>query len=472
MSRPKRYLLIICWVSIFSFYLFQIFSIPAWFDEAFTMQQSRLSLNRLARDSLFGFDIVHFVYYFICHLLLAVIGDSILVLRLLSLLVTFLTSWNVFRIGRKIYNFKVGLLSSGIYVLLPITFDYATQARSSALVTFLVSIIILNILDLDEYYSKISVAKANIFFWLQVSMNFTSIILVPIYLCLIRLRNPQASLVKEFKKRFIIPLISVIPLIIIAKGQEKQILWIGNEYSPIKEIGTIFLFPFVESENRYRGLIWVIPMVTLVLLLSSSLLKTKSEKSIKKLNVWLISLLFFPPLMLWLASFVHPIFLTRYIAYASLPFALIWGISLEKQAKRSVQVLISIVILIFGLMNIFYITDNRDSHFNWKEKYALIKQSEKDSVVISSPDWYMPMLKYYAKDDRKIDQITSLENSKKLHADGYCELLPRSIWLVGISDKIEASDSDRIRALGYLSTRSNSKIVPGTELFSLGNCAD
>ena len=434
------------------------------------MQQSRLPISRLVRESLFGFDVVHFVYYLICHFLLLLICDSLTTLRLLSLLVTLMTCWNIFKIGTKIHNIKVGAMASAIFILLPITFDYATQARSSSLVTLLVSLVIINLLELDRFILSSSIIKSNLYFGLQILLNVTSVICLPIYLLLVRIKHPHVSLIKEFRRRFFLPIVSSIPLATIAKSQDNQIAWIGNGYSSLQEIPTVFLFPFIESENRYSDLTLVIPMVVMLLLLIVSTLRIGIKKSSNKLYLWLVFFFFFPPLILWMASFAYPIFLTRYIAYASLPFAIILAISLYKQEKKSIQVLTLTLVSLFSLMNIVVITNNRDSHFNWKEKYSVIEKSPESAAVISSPDWYKPMLKYFLNDSRKIYQISKLETTSQRRPFINCNLLPNSVWLVGISDKIVAADADRLEALGYSRDKKKQDAVVGVAYFSLKNC--
>ena len=434
------------------------------------MQQARLPLSRLARDSLFGFDVVHFVYYLICHFLLLFVCDSLTTLRLLSLLVTLMTCWNIFKIGTKIHNTKVGAIASAIFILLPITFDYATQARSSSLVTFLVSLVIINLLEIDRTSSSSSIIKTNLYFGLQILFNVTSVICLPIYLLLVRLKLAHASLIKEFRRRFFLPLVSSIPLAMIAKSQDNQIAWIGNDYSSWQEIPTVFLFPFVESEGRYRGITFLVPVAVTFLLLILSTLRSDIKSLSNKLYLWLVFFFLFPPLILWLASFAYPIFLTRYIAYASLPFAIILAVSFYKREKQVIQLLSLTLFSLFSLMNIVVITNNRDQNFNWKDKYSVIAKSPESAVVISSPDWYEPMLKYYLNDSRKIYQISKLETISQRYPFSNCNFLPNLVWLVGISDKIVAADADRLEVLGYSKDENLQDAVHGIEYFSLKSC--
>ena len=79
-------------------------------------------------------------------------------------------------------------------------------------------------------------------------------------------------------------------------------------------------------------------------------------------------------------------------------------------------------------------------------------------------------MKYFLNDSRKIYQISKLETISQRHPFSNCNFLPNLVWLVGISDKIDAADADRLEALGYFRDKNKQDAVVGIEYFSLKSC--
>jgi len=227
-------------------------------------------------------------------------------------------------------------------------------------------------------------------------MDITSVILLPVYLLFVHLRDKDFDLKREFLARFTIPLMSAIPLAIIARDQDKQIRWIRSQYSPARQIVTVLLFPFVDSQNRYRTWIVVFPVLLLLGISYWRFLRFGVRKYENKYPKWVIALSLMPSLVLWSISLVQPIFLTRYVAYSAIAFALILGIVAAKEQKRLIAIIFLIGFISFSLLNIQNIILYRDHQYNWARKNKAISSGPKDSVLFSSPAWYTPMLKYHS----------------------------------------------------------------------------
>jgi len=458
--------------TIICFYIYEIFSIPVWFDEAFTMQQARLPLLEMASESFLSFDAVHFVYYVISHFLLSIIFDSLTTLRFFSFLLTLLTCLNIYKIAYKLCTRDVAVLAVFFYLLLPITFDYATQARSSSTVTFFVSAVIVTLMRIPDESRRTSILKTNLFFGLHIAMNITSVILLPLYLLLGHLRDRDLHLKREFLTRFSFPLVLAAPLVIIAKLQAKQIQWIGSQYSPTREIVTIFLFPFVESQNRYRTWIVVFPLLVISGIFIWRFYRFGIRKFEHKYLKWLTALLLAPSLTLWIISTIYPVYLTRYVTYSAIAFALVLGIVISSEQNRVMALFLSIGIISFSLLNIQNIILYRGSQYNWSIKYEAISSGPKDSVLISSPSWYTAMLTYYSSNDYRVENLNDLEIATATDSSADCNALPKSAWLIGISDSVYESDRVRLQKLGYVLGHAKAKLTSGAEFFSLDGCHD
>ncbi len=454
----------------FAVYFYGILHIPIWIDEAFTMQQARLSNFDILKQATFEFDAVHLGYYITSSFLLNIFSDSLVTLRLFSLTLTVFTCLNVYKIGMSFFGKKAAIFAAYAYAVLPSTYDYATQARSTSLVTFLVTLVLLTLIKEDSATSFKSIVKTNLFFGCHVILNITSILCVPIYLLLIRMLRPNVVVQQEFRQRFLIPLVAVFPLVVIAKSQDEQIDWIGSSFSPFREAIRIFLWPFIESEHRFLDSYWIYPAVLmLALLFSVTSCKFRVNRQ-RNIVYWLMFFFLFPSLALWILSLVHPILLTRYIAYSGIAFALLLGMSLSLVSSNSLKLGISFVILGFSLANGVSIFENRDHRFDWQSKYAVVKLNPDTPVLVASPDWYTPMLKYYAPSEYEVKSINQLMSVSKIVQVDRCDSLPPSVFLIAKSNKVEREDSERLRELGYERIRLEPKTLTAVEYYVLNDC--
>jgi hypothetical protein len=381
-----------------------------------------------------------------------------------------ITCVNLFKIGHKLFGPKIGASTVPFFLLLPVTFDFATQARSSAIVTCLVSLIISNLILISKDSKRKSVIKSNLFFGFHSALNITSVILLPIYLFLIHVLCPKVNLAVEFRNRFFFPLLASVPLALIAKSQDKQIDWIGARHSSINQIVTIFLFPFVESENRYRNWLFVTVIFITACVLIWHSYRNSIRESERNAYKWLVLFYLLPSVTLWIISFKQPILLTRYIAYSGLAFALILGIAFEAVRFIFMRNIIFIGILSYSFLNISNIVMYRDGGYNWPSKYSTVMAGPRESILVSSPEWYTPMLSYHVTNDLQIEKVSNLKRLIIDDRSEACKSLPRKIWLIGVSDKVEAFDVKTLQNLGYKGIHSDRRTVPGVELFSLVMC--
>lgn len=453
-----------------AFYSLEIFRMPAWFDEAFTMQQARIPLNNLLTDSFFGFDVVHFVYYLLSHFLLILFPDTLQTLRFLSLFATIFTGRIIYRIGTTLFGKNVGELSTIIFFMLPSTFDYATQARSTALVSFFVAMTILILMNFNRLDEKHLVYKTNIFVAGHLLMNFLSISLIPLYLALIYIKDKNTNLIKAFQKKFFMPIVSVIPMAVIAKMQERQVAWISENYSPQNAASRILLWPFIESENRYTAPLLRI-MLTFAVISFAIFLKSKStDQNMKSLIFWFHLLFLFPPIVLWIFSLGKPLFMTRYFAYSGIGFALITAIRLTTTNRRVLKSLAIVLIAIGSWQNISGIVVTRAADYNWKEKNQILSQGPTEFSVVSSPEWYSIMLKYYSPRGFNVTSIVDIREMRAISTKSECLNRNKNIWLIGKGHKIDPKDRRDLLQMGYQSDSNISFSSNGVELFTLKIC--
>lgn len=111
---------------------------PLWLDEIITLQRASLHPSALIADSLAN---LHYPSYFLLvSAVLGVFGDSNFVLRMPSLLFGVLSVPVAYSIGRRIAGPMTGLAAATLLTLSPVHVLYSQEARSYALLCFLVLI--------------------------------------------------------------------------------------------------------------------------------------------------------------------------------------------------------------------------------------------------------------------------------------------------------------------------------------------
>ncbi|MFF0445880.1 hypothetical protein ACFYT4_05590 [Streptomyces sp. NPDC004609] len=109
-----------------------------WGDEAVTYEMARRTVPEIWR-TLGSVDAVHGLYYLLMHGLFAVFGPGLVPLRLPSVLGMCLTAGGVALIGRRLAGPRAGLLAGLVVPLLPVVQRFAQEGRSYALVCGLVT---------------------------------------------------------------------------------------------------------------------------------------------------------------------------------------------------------------------------------------------------------------------------------------------------------------------------------------------
>ncbi|MFF8959064.1 hypothetical protein [Streptomyces sp. NPDC014894] len=109
-----------------------------WGDEAVTYDMAQRSLPEIWR-TIASVDAVHGLYYVFMHAVFAVAEPGLVALRLPSVLAMCATAAGVALIGRRLAGPRAGLLAGLVLPLLPVVQRYAQEGRSYALVCALVT---------------------------------------------------------------------------------------------------------------------------------------------------------------------------------------------------------------------------------------------------------------------------------------------------------------------------------------------
>ena len=103
-----------------------------WNDEAWSIIFSK-NLDYIAHDMHPPF------YYALLKAWIFIVGETEFKIRLLSAIFSIATVFFIFKLGQKMFNKKIGLISAFILSISPMHLWYAQEARSYSLITFLVT---------------------------------------------------------------------------------------------------------------------------------------------------------------------------------------------------------------------------------------------------------------------------------------------------------------------------------------------
>lgn len=457
------------WHLVFSFFVLYVLlaiRLPIWIDEAFTIQQSSLPLGSLIKDCLTKLDAVHLVYYVICWLIGVAFDQSLLALRLLSILATLGTLRNLFYVMSLKFDRTTSLIAISIFGILPVTIDFATQARSSSLVTFLFSCTVLIAIKSEGNFQNPQLIQFLFLSTLFVCVNFLSLVGYIIVLLYIFAKNKVFFKSLKHRASLIIPFVAAIPFVLLGQHQKSQIQWIGSE-SSFQEMVNKFWFWPIQGDDRVAGKAIVCFMVLSIASIAVSRKIVDSLQSQKLVVVFLSSIAVLPPLILLVASLVQPIFLTRYFAYSGLGVSALIALFLSMHQSNAFRLGYIAALLALCIANVSALSMNRDGQVDWIRVATEVSQGPTSATILLDPTWSTPLARYYLTDDESIRIVGGIFDLKIL-AKGDCRVLPHNVWFISAFMETSVQDFEEMNLLGY---KSESKAgSAGPILFSLDNC--
>lgn len=288
-----------------------------WRDESVTYQVAHRSLSEIWH-LLGNADAVHGLYYFFMHALFAVGGDSLVTLRLPSVLATSVSAFLVASTGSRLVGPRTGLIGGLAFALLPMVQMYAQEGRSYAMVCTLIALSTFLLVGAVDNSSRrrwtayaLTVVAAG---WLH---EFAVLALPAHGLTLYLARLPRA-LMRSWAVAAGLSVAAVAPLALRSTDQSGQVSWIGwphpGEWLVIAAVTLVGVLcagyatkPAAEPATDTRARVGVLRLVRLTL-----------------------PLLIMPTATLLLASLHDPMYLDRYVLYSQLALALLIGVAVDR----------------------------------------------------------------------------------------------------------------------------------------------
>nr|BFD85106.1 hypothetical protein StreXyl84_45070 [Streptomyces sp. Xyl84] len=199
-----------------------------WRDESVTYQVAHRSTGEL-RHLLGHIDAVHGLYYLLMHALFGLWDGGPLALRLPSVLATAVAAAGVGVTGARLAGRRTGVLAGLIFVLLPVTQQYAQEGRSYALVTAAVTwaayLFVRGTGSAPRRWWAGYAAVLALACWLH---EFAVLVLAAHALTLWRLRVPRRVL-RRWAVASAAVLAALLPLAVVSARQaDRQLGWLGR----------------------------------------------------------------------------------------------------------------------------------------------------------------------------------------------------------------------------------------------------
>lgn len=315
-----------------------------WRDEAFSYLMARLPIHTLLWST--AQDANPPLYYLLLKLWMGLFGGSEVALRSLSLVFFWATIYVVYLILKNIY--KVSAKKSLLYLLLfignPLLHYYAFEARMYSMTAFLATLLFYVLMGKKyRLYAYVALAALYTHYFLFIVVIFQAAFIF-------------VTTKKDEKKHFFLPLIKAsawyvpwLVLLTLAKPPVAGSFWVA--YSQIQDI---ILLPAIVLTGYEKDAWIVVPFLSTISLAVSGIIIFGSIHHftrVKKLHFflllgWAIGI----PLGIFILSFVKPVFLPRYLIFATVGLTILLIVSFESIKNNYIRAF-SIGLIVFYLFS-------------------------------------------------------------------------------------------------------------------------
>jgi uncharacterized membrane protein len=310
-----------------------------WRDEAFSYLMARLPIHTLLWST--AQDANPPLYYLLLKLWMGLVGSSEVALRSLSLLFFWATLYVVYLILKNIYKLseKKSLFYLLFFILNPLLHYYAFEARMYSMMAFLATLLFYAMMKKNyKLYAYASIAALYTHYFLIVVIAFQVVFTL-------------ITTHKREWKQFIVPLFKTtlwyIPWVVILLFAHPPVgssFWIvPSNWKDIFLLPAIILTGYEKDTWMIVPFLSSISFVTTAIIAFGSLHHFTHQKKLHFLLLlgWALGI----PFAIFLLSFFKPVFLPRYLIFASVGIVLLLIVCLESIKNKYIRAaLLTIVI--------------------------------------------------------------------------------------------------------------------------------
>lgn len=370
-------------------------------------------------------DVVVPAYELLLHVWMQIIGATVIAARLLSFLFFLATLPYLYLLGKEAGNAKIGMIAVTLFSLSPFIMWYSSEARMYSLFAFatvLSHVFFIRFVRTRGRSSKISYLLSSILgIYTHYFFVFLLITQVVFLIALRILRkdyefgvknrlqfpaNRFARLLATHLMLLIIAALFFLPWIIYfihmgGAANTQPLIPPPTSYTIFQSFVN-FLFGF-QSNSLQSIIISLWP----IFVLSLFIFFTKNEKESVVYSSYFALATFLPIILVFIASFIRPIFLSRYLILVTptLFFLIAWMTSGYR--KRGSQLLLSFMLLIMFILLVYQnisTTTPVKENYQGVANYLQIRAAADDIIAISAPFTIYP-IEYLYQGNTKIDTI-------------------------------------------------------------------
>ncbi|MEV3859178.1 glycosyltransferase family 39 protein [Streptomyces sp. NPDC050095] len=288
-----------------------------WGDEAATWQAAHRSVPDLCR-LLDHVDVVHGLYYLFMHGVFAVLGDSLIALRLPSVLAMTGATLLIALLGARLADRCTGAAAGLAFALLPAVQRYAQEGRPYAMVAACVVLACLLLVRAVDRPRAGAWAAYGTVVLVGALLNWFSLLVLCAHAVTLALVRPSRAVLVGWALASSAAVLGVLPLAVASAAQSGQVDWI-----PPTRPGTL------------RGVLLTLVAGALLARCARPSGDDRGPSGARlPLGTVALPLLAVPPLALLGVSLVHPLYVDRYVLFGQLGLALLVGAACHAQARR------------------------------------------------------------------------------------------------------------------------------------------
>ena len=358
-----------------------------WRDEAFSYLLAKKNFFEII--TLSSKDFTPPLYYLILHFWMKIFESSEIALRSLS----FIFYWGTVYLGFLFLEniFKTNIKKAFFYTLLiainPLLLYYAFEARAYSMFAFF------SALSFYAFYQK----KSRLYLFSTIAGLYTHYFML--FVVFIQF------FYKKSKEQFI-SLASFLPwlvFVVLNGGFNFQSFWIKkvpltfkNIVSFIGELYTGYEKDFVFFDKN----IFNLSLFLLMIVIWGFFLLKNFKKNEKRLFVYLFIWALFVPFFINIFSFIKPVFLPRYLIFASLGLSLLIIFIIDKSSLILKLIILSILLNFTFNYHKLQIKERKKSDFRKIVKEIDHLSSKNDYIYVLNELDFFPVI-YYVDSDKK-----------------------------------------------------------------------
>lgn len=373
--------------------LIGIQSRPIWYDEAFTILFAEKGLMAMLHGTLSSTntgsaDVHPLGYYITLWKWMELFGNSIVVARIFSILISLIILILVYKIADKLFNRQTAQVSAILFAILPFQIHFAQEIRMYALLTMWLLLAVWSLLCAWHGYWRWWLIFTVACALAQYTHNLAAIFLIPLALTPFFQRDW-----KTLRNLFLAGLGAVLLYLPWLLQLPAQLSKVNNSYwvtkPGVEKIFTLMLFylPHLPLPGIMLPFGLLLAMFTLTLAVFQTWLTWKQRTLETYYAVWTAYLAFTPPILLWFVSQAVPVYIERALlpSHAIFCIWLAWTFT-QTKIPRLIQFFAAGMIVISAGLGIYqHVTYSGFPYAPYQEiSQSLTNRISMDDVIVHS----------------------------------------------------------------------------------------